>query len=143
MEEDGEMVQVNDLKSLEKHIKLWNDGTPNDAKPVGYILSLEGADSIVTIAHLERAYNYGLSALSAPRTTGRGDMHRALMQPDYMGPKGHELLKEMERLNIILRRNTSYVTIVFGRRLIILTGTYGPAITIAGRFGKPQPPVQR
>src|SRR6195952_1580967 len=45
MEEAGEMVQVNDLQSLEKHIGLWADETPNDKKPVGYILSLEGADS--------------------------------------------------------------------------------------------------
>src|ERR1700755_1227420 len=41
MEDAGEMVQVTDLNSLEKHIKLWNNGQPNDAKPVGYILSLE------------------------------------------------------------------------------------------------------
>src|SRR5665213_2703420 len=60
MEEDGQMVQVNDLASLEKHITLWQDGTSTENKPVGYILSLEGADSIVTINHLERAYNYGL-----------------------------------------------------------------------------------
>src|SRR5258708_11621244 len=63
MEEDGEMVQVNSLESLEQHLQLWNDGMPNEKKPVGYILSLEGADSIVTISHLERAYNYGLRAL--------------------------------------------------------------------------------
>src|SRR4029077_1069647 len=46
MEEDGEMVQVNDLDSLEKHLQLWSDGKANESKPVGYILSLEGADSI-------------------------------------------------------------------------------------------------
>src|SRR5471030_2107045 len=33
MEEDGEMVQVNDLQSLEKHIKLWAGGTANESKP--------------------------------------------------------------------------------------------------------------
>src|SRR5580692_4440961 len=49
MEEDGEMVQVNNLQSLEKHIELWNNGTSNQNKPIGYILSLEGADSIVNL----------------------------------------------------------------------------------------------
>src|SRR5580704_3912480 len=63
MEEDGEMVQINNLISLEKHIKLWQDGAQFSNKPIGYILSLEGADSIVTLKHLETAYNYGLRAV--------------------------------------------------------------------------------
>ena len=101
MEEDGEMVQVNDLAGLEKHLTLWNDGMPNDKKPVGYILSLEGADSIVTIKHLERAYNYGLRAVG-PAHYGPGRYAQGTDATGLMGPKGHELLKEMERLNIIL-----------------------------------------
>jgi membrane dipeptidase len=101
MEEDGEMVQVNDLESLEKHIKLWNDGASNHLKPVGYILSLEGADSIVTINNLERAYNYGLRAVG-PAHYGTGRYAQGTDATGFMGPKGHELLKEMERLNIIL-----------------------------------------
>jgi membrane dipeptidase len=101
MEDDGEMVQVNDLQSLEKHISLWNDGASNQNKPIGYILSLEGADSIVTVSHLERAYNYGLRAVG-PAHYGPGRYAQGTDATGYMGPKGHELLKEMERLNIIL-----------------------------------------
>lgn len=101
IEDAGEMVQVNDLPSLEKHLELWNDGTPAEKKPVGYILSLEGADSIVTLQHLERAYNYGLRAVG-PAHYGPGRYAQGTDATGYMGPKGHELLKEMERLNIIL-----------------------------------------
>jgi membrane dipeptidase len=101
MEDDGEMVQVNDLQSLEAHVKLWADGAANDKKPIGYILSLEGADSIVTINHLERAYNYGLRAVG-PAHYGPGRYAQGTDATGYMGPKGHALLKEMERLNIIL-----------------------------------------
>src|SRR5688572_12570011 len=62
MEEDGELFQVKDLAGLEQHLKHWeNTTTPN--KAIGFILSLEGADSIVTLHHLERAYAYGLRAL--------------------------------------------------------------------------------
>jgi membrane dipeptidase len=39
MEEEGEIVAITDRASLQKHIALWNDGTPNDEKPIGYILS--------------------------------------------------------------------------------------------------------
>lgn len=101
MEEDGEMVQVNDLQSLEKHLALWNDGQPNEKKPVGYILSLEGADSVVTVGHLERAYNYGLRAVG-PAHYGPGRYANGTDATGHLGPKGFELLKEMERLNIIL-----------------------------------------
>src|SRR5678810_431605 len=48
MEEQGEMVQIKDLRSLNTHLDVWKDDGPNDQKPVGYILSLEGADSLIT-----------------------------------------------------------------------------------------------
>jgi len=101
MEDEGEMVQINDLQGLENHLARWNDGTSNEQKPVGYILSLEGADSIVTIDHLERAYNYGLRAVG-PAHYGPGRYAPGTDATGLMGPKGRELLKEMERLNIIL-----------------------------------------
>lgn len=101
MEECGEMVQINNLDSLEKHLALWNDGTLNDAKPVGYILSLEGADSLVTLNHVERAYEYGLRAIG-PAHYGPGRYAQGTDATGFMGKPGQELLKEMERLNIIL-----------------------------------------
>jgi membrane dipeptidase len=101
MEEAGQMVQVNDLQSLEQHIEKWKNGKPNDNKPVGYILSLEGADSMVTIGHVERAYNYGLRAIG-PAHYGPGRYANGTDATGLMGPKGLGLLKEMERLNIIL-----------------------------------------
>jgi len=101
MEDKGEMVQINNLETLERHLKLWNDGNSNEHKPIGYILSLEGADSLVTVGHLEHAYNYGLRAVG-PAHYGPGRYAQGTDATGYMGPKGHELLKEMERLNVIL-----------------------------------------
>ena len=101
MEDAGEMVQINNLATLEKHLALWNDGTPNTHKPIGYILSLEGADSIVDISYLERAYNNGLRAVG-PAHYGPGRYAQGTDATGFMGTKGHALLKEMERLGIIL-----------------------------------------
>jgi membrane dipeptidase len=101
MEEAGEMVQVHDLESLEKHLLLWESDIADEIKPVGYILSLEGADSIVTVEHLERAHAYGLRAVG-PAHYGPGRYAQGTDATGLMGPKGYELLKEMERLNIIL-----------------------------------------
>src|SRR5947207_3653708 len=55
MEETGQMVQIRNAAALEKHLALWQNNPPPDA-PIGYVLDLEGADSIVTLAHLERSY---------------------------------------------------------------------------------------
>lgn len=101
MEDAGELVQIKDLPSLEQHLQLWNDGNSNTNKPIGYILSLEGADSIVTIKHLERAYAYGLRAVG-PGHYGPGRYAQGTNATGGMGQAGRELLKEMERLNIIL-----------------------------------------
>lgn len=101
MEAAGEMGQITDLAGLEKHLALWAADTLDTQKPIGYILSLEGADSIVTIGHLEKAYQNGLRAVG-PAHYGPGRYAQGTDATGFMGPKGHELLKEMERLNIIL-----------------------------------------
>ncbi len=101
MEEDGELIQITTLIDLEKHVAAWTDGTPNDGKPIGYILSLEGADSIVTLKHLEEAHQSGLRALG-PAHYGPGRYAQGTNATGGMGKQGKELLKEMERHNIIL-----------------------------------------
>ncbi|HVW12910.1 MAG TPA: membrane dipeptidase [Mucilaginibacter sp.] len=100
MEEDGEMVQITDLNGLEKHLALWKRET-GEARPIGYILSLEGADSIVTIKHLERAYLYGLRAIG-PAHYGPGRYANGTDATGKMGRPGLDLLKEIARLNMIL-----------------------------------------
>lgn len=101
MEDAGQMVQINDLSTLKSHLALWGDGQDNSTKPIGYILSLEGADSIVDISYLEKAYHSGLRAVG-PAHYGPGRYAQGTDATGFMGRKGQELLKEMERLNIIL-----------------------------------------
>lgn len=101
MEAAGEMVQITDLPSLEQHLALWNDGTPNEHKPVGYILSLEGADSLVTLDHVETAWNYGLRAIG-PAHYGPGRYANGTDATGKMGQAGLDLLKKMESLGMIL-----------------------------------------
>jgi membrane dipeptidase len=100
MEEDGEMVQICSLSDLQKHLTYW-ESESTERKAIGYILSLEGADSIVTLKHLERAHAYGLRALG-PAHYGPGRYAQGTDATGFMGTKGRELLKEMEKLNIIL-----------------------------------------
>jgi membrane dipeptidase len=96
MEDAGEMVQITGSASLEKHIGDWSN-----TKPIGYILSLEGADSLITLKHLEIAYQYGLRAVG-PAHYGPGRYANGTDSSGKLNDAGKELLKEMERLNIIL-----------------------------------------
>lgn len=100
MEDQGEMMQVKDLRSLEIHLAYWNDDD-DEKKTIGYILSLEGADSLVTLQHVEKAYDYGLRVIG-PAHYGPGCYANGTDATGQMNAKGLELLKEMERLNIIL-----------------------------------------
>jgi membrane dipeptidase len=102
MEAEGEMVQINNLKSLEQHIALWmDDNIPSENKPIGYVLSLEGADSLINLSYLEKAYEYGLRAIGpAHYSSGRYAYGTGTL--DGFTPIGKELLKEMSHLNMIL-----------------------------------------
>jgi membrane dipeptidase len=101
MEEAGEMYQVYDLLSLEKHLALWKEDSPTEKKPVGYILSLEGADSIVSVDYLQKAYDNGLRAIG-PAHYGPGRYAQGTDATGKLLPGAYKLLAEMERLNIIL-----------------------------------------
>ena len=62
LEEQGELRQIRNVSELDAMVELWMNNPPHDA-PIGYILSLEGADSIFTLEHLERSYSDGLRAV--------------------------------------------------------------------------------
>ena len=101
MEADDEMVMIKNKADLENHLALWLSDKPNNSKPVGYILSLEGADSLITLKHLEIAYGYGLRAVG-PAHYGPGRYANGTDATGRLNDYGKTLLKEMERLNIIL-----------------------------------------
>jgi membrane dipeptidase len=103
MEECGEMVQLRTGSDVEAHAARWRAATAEDmAKlPIGYLLSLEGADSILIWRHLEKSRADGLIALG-PVHYGPGVYGHGTDDQGELTPKGRELLKEMERLGIIL-----------------------------------------
>lgn len=102
MEEVGELRQITNLRELDEALALWNNTSiPDDEKAIGYILSLEGADSIRTIGHLEDAWEQGLRALG-PAHYGVCRYALGHDQSGPLPPGGKELIQEMDRLGIIL-----------------------------------------
>ena len=69
--------------------------------PIGYILSLEGADSILSLNHLERAWDYGLRAIG-PAHYGPGVYANGTDATGGFNARGKGLIKEADRLGFIL-----------------------------------------
>jgi len=102
MEEAGELTPVTDIPSLDAHLARWNDpAVATTKKPIGYILSLEGADSLVTPDYVERAHAYGLRAIG-PGHYGPGRYANGTNATGKMGQLGLDLLRKMAEFNIIL-----------------------------------------
>lgn len=99
MESLGQMTPITDPDSLEAHLANWT--VPLGNQPVGYILSLEGADSVINLNYLEKAYESGLRALG-PAHYGPGTYAQGTDATGGIGEKGRALLKKMEELGIIL-----------------------------------------
>jgi len=101
MEEAGQMVQIRDAAELEKHLARWNSAGEVEKTPVGYVLSLEGADSILSLDHLARAREQGLRAIG-PAHYGPGVYANGTDASGGFNARGRELVKEMDRLGFIL-----------------------------------------
>lgn len=99
MEKIGQLRSITNLKELDAHLELWKNPEPDS--PIGYILSLEGADSIVSMSHLEKAYEDGLRAIG-PAHYGPGTYAHGTNSVGGIGTKGKELLRHIEKLKLIL-----------------------------------------
>lgn len=100
MELKGELNAVKDFNSLEAHLEYWNTSKV-DNKKIGYILSLEGADSIHNLDYLYEAHERGLRAIG-PAHYGPGTYAFGTDSDGPLSTKGKELLKIMDGLGFIL-----------------------------------------
>jgi membrane dipeptidase len=98
LEEAGEIKMIVSRAELETHVALWQYGEP---KSIGCILSLEGADSLITPGYLERAYAQGLRAVGLAHY-GPGRYAQGTHSTGGLPPLGRQLLAEMDRLGLIL-----------------------------------------
>jgi membrane dipeptidase len=103
MVEAGEMVAIRDRAGLEAHLDQWRaaDELAAARLPIGFLLSLEGADSLVTLDHLDRAFEYGLRALG-PAHYGPGVYAQGTSTHGPFPPLGLELLRAADQLGLIL-----------------------------------------
>lgn len=99
MEREGYLRFIRNLSDLEAHLKDW--AIDPQKSPIGMILSLEGADSILSMEHLSRAYQDGLRAIG-PAHYGPGTYAHGTSSEGGLGKAGKLLLHEMEKIGMIL-----------------------------------------
>ncbi|MFT4691066.1 MAG: membrane dipeptidase [Limisphaerales bacterium] len=99
MEDAGEMRQVRNWPEVEAQLEAW-EADPENC-PIGYILSLEGADSMRDLSDVERSYNDGLRAMG-PAHYGKGRYAYGHDQDAPLSDLGKDLVREFDRLGIIL-----------------------------------------
>jgi membrane dipeptidase len=106
MEAANEMVQITGANALRAHVSIWEsalarkDGSHLEL-PIGYVLSLEGGDSLVTVEHLHTAHAYGLRAIG-PAHYGPGVYANGTDATGKLNEAGVRLLKEAGHLGMIL-----------------------------------------
>jgi membrane dipeptidase len=98
LEEAGEIKIIISRAELERHAALWRSG---ETSVIGCVLSLEGADSLITLGHLQRAHAAGLRAIGLAHY-GPGRYAQGTNALGGLPPEGRQLLKEIERLGMIL-----------------------------------------
>ncbi len=106
MEEQGQMSPIRNRLDLDAAVEDWQSADDGKIagvtdRPIGYLLSLEGADSILTPGHLAAAYDAGLRALG-PAHYGPGRYAPGTGAEGPLEPAGRQLLAEMDRLGMIL-----------------------------------------
>jgi membrane dipeptidase len=101
MEYRGALAPIRTRGELMAHATRCHAGDGPIDGPIGYVLSLEGADSLLSFRHLDDAYAQGLRAIG-PAHYGPGRYAQGTETSGPFPPLGLELLREMDRLGLIL-----------------------------------------
>lgn len=99
LEQQGVLRWIKDAPSLDAHVRAWNANA--DAEPLGFILSMEGADPVLSPDQVGEWYRAGLRIIG-PAHYGVSPYAHGTGTEGGLFARGPALLKEMERVGMIL-----------------------------------------
>jgi membrane dipeptidase len=99
LEKKGVLRWIKDAASLDAHVRDWN--TNSQREPLGFILSMEGADPVLSPEQVEEWFQAGLRIIG-PAHYGVSPYAHGTGTEGGLFPKGPALLKEMQRVGMIL-----------------------------------------
>src|SRR5205085_2923753 len=97
--EQGHLRWIKDWPALRDHVERWQQGS--DGQPLGFILSMEGADPVLSPGQVGEWYEAGLRIIG-PAHYGVSPYAHGTGTEGGLFPQGPALLTEMERVGMIL-----------------------------------------
>lgn len=102
MEAAGEICIIKNQQQLQQHLLNWtNDAIPQQQKPIGLCISLEGADALITPEHALVLQQQGVIAIG-PAHYGPGRYAHGTDASAHLHKNGKALLQLMEQNGIVL-----------------------------------------
>ncbi len=100
LEEQGVLRWIKDAATLEAHVRAWTEGR-GEQEPLGFILSMEGADPVLAPEQVQEWWDAGLRIIG-PAHYGVSPYAHGTGTEGGLFPQGPALLKEMARVGMIL-----------------------------------------
>jgi membrane dipeptidase len=99
LERAGHLNWIKDTAGLDRHMAAWQSGEAPE--PLGFILSMEGADPVLSPEQVHEWHSAGLRIIG-PAHYGVSPYAHGTSTEGGLFPPGKPLLKEMERSGMIL-----------------------------------------
>jgi membrane dipeptidase len=100
LEQKGILRWIKDASALDAHLKAWLEKGPGE-QPLGFILSMEGADPVLSPDQIEEWWQAGLRIIGPAHYGVSPYAHGTGTEGGLLG-LGRDLLKEMARVGMIL-----------------------------------------
>jgi membrane dipeptidase len=101
LEQEGWLRSIRDAAALDSHVKAWKADENSSTLPLGYILSMEGADSVLRPDQVQEWFDAGLRIIG-PTHYGVSPYGHGTGTEGGFFEQGPALLREMERVGMIL-----------------------------------------
>jgi membrane dipeptidase len=101
LEREGLLRWIKDGPTLDRHVRAWGADGANDKEPLGFILSMEGADPVLSPEQVGEWWEAGLRIIG-PSHYGVSPYAHGTGTEGGLFPPGRPLLREMERVGMIL-----------------------------------------
>jgi membrane dipeptidase len=101
LEQEGLLRWIKDAPTLEAHVKAWQAHEEDGREPLGFILSMEGADPVLAPEQVGEWWQAGLRIIG-PAHYGVSPYAHGTGTEGGLFPPGRPLLREMERVGMIL-----------------------------------------
>jgi membrane dipeptidase len=101
LEREGQLRWIKDWPTLDRHVRAWGTEGANNQEPLGFILSMEGADPVLSPEQVGEWWDAGLRIIG-PAHYGVSPYAHGTGTEGGLFPPGRPLLKAMERVGMIL-----------------------------------------